>query len=107
MPDPDPQPPKPRAVSPARWLLMLLPSVIVLIPPYITCHTGHSHILKFKGVDYTDEITLAVSILACFFLGFRFEKWRFENNENRLRAIGRGFLILVINYFIIGLLVPA
>ena len=30
MPDPDSQPPQPRAVSPARWLLMLLPTVIVI-----------------------------------------------------------------------------
>ena len=30
MPEPDPQPPQPRPISPALWLQMLLPSVLVL-----------------------------------------------------------------------------
>ena len=35
MPEPEPQPPPPRPISPARWLLLLLPSVPMILTPEI------------------------------------------------------------------------
>ena len=101
MPDPDPQPPKPRAVSPARWLLMLLPSVLMIGAPVIGWVSDVFHIYQRVGFDTNPELLcLALAVPLCFFLGCRLEKWRYGERWNGFNAFGYGFLILIVNGFI-------
>ena len=96
MPDPDPQPPKPRPVSPARWLLMLLPSVIVMATPlcsslvFINRKAGEPNYMMLLWFP-------AIAAMLCFVLGFQLEKWRRGTLAEPERAIGFGFLILILN----------
>ena len=105
MPDPDPQPPKPRAVSPARWLLLLLPSVPMLIAPLIEDAQVHLR----NQVDSEDRIgtvivvfllALSVSAVLSVIMGLLLEKWRYGAIKDNSRAIFCGFLILLVNCFI-------
>ncbi|MEO6788755.1 MAG: hypothetical protein ABI318_21750 [Chthoniobacteraceae bacterium] len=101
MPEPDPQPPKPRAVSPARWLLMLLPSVLVLSVPIIADTLNRFHLADSEGFFGPMLTTyLAVVVMLCFGLGFRLDKWRHEKIESVARAVSYGFLILFVNLLI-------
>jgi hypothetical protein len=99
MPKPDPQPPQPRAISPARWLLMLLPSVPILLTPSQIETVGSrgpseaqiSHLIG-RGL-----ITLAFAAALSCALGFLLEKWRHGSVENRFRAVGYGIAIFIVN----------
>ena len=88
MPEPDPQP-KPRAVSPARKLLMLLPSVPMLLAVPIAdawsrAHNvqGESAIGPALGALF---ITFAVSAVLSIALGVRLEKW----NRGSIQSLPR------------------
>ena len=101
MPDPDPQPPKPRAVSPARWLLMLLPSVLAIGAPFIAWGADVAHIHRRVGFDVTVEmLCLYLALPLSFFLGYRLEKWWHGEKWDGLRVFGYGFMILIVNGFI-------
>ena len=101
MPDPDPQPPQPRAFSPACWLLMLTPSVLAIGAPFIGWAVRWLRIYRSYGFDTTPELLcLAIAILLCFLLGFRLEKWRWGAASDWLRAVGYGLGILFLNAFI-------
>lgn len=100
MPEPDPQPPQPRPIHPARWLLMLVPSVLTIGAPFVGMF-ARQHIYESHGVDFTPEfLSLAVALLLSFFLGFLLEKWRGGNLRDWSRPIGFGLLILIVNGFI-------
>ena len=99
MPDPDPQPPQPRAVSPARWLLMLLPSVIMLAMLWCA-HSPHFPGARYELPEWSAYLLLSSPVLAvalCFWFGFRLEKWQRGEIKSVVRAIGLGFLILFNN----------
>ena len=105
MPDPDPQPPKPHAVSPARWLLMLLPSVPLLIAPVVA-----DVVMRLRAPRPGEDaigiailvflIAFLISSLLSFVLGFRLEKWRRGTIENKSEAIAASAIILFTNCLI-------
>ena len=95
MPEPDPQPPQPRDVSPARWLLMLLPSALLFVMPIIVGE--HDPI---NGGNPYAWLGLAIPLMLCFALGFMLEHWRRGENTNPFRSLGFGFLILLLNYVV-------
>ena len=105
MPAPDPQPPKPRAVSPARWLLMLLPSVPMMLAPLVA--NARQRLPYSIASDENIGIAIgtflwscSVSALLCFYFGFRLEKWRWGVVKEWERPLGYGLLILTVNSFI-------
>ena len=105
MPDPDPQPPKPRAVSPARWLLMLLPSVPILLSPWIgdALNTDHDPKHSDAIIGATIKVCLVwlcVSTALSFVLGLRLEKWRRGAIDYFPRAVFYALLILLTNCLI-------
>ena len=99
MPEPDPQPPQPRPISTARWLLMLVPSVpMLLAPSQIETVGGRgpseaqiSHLIG-RGL-----LTLAFAAALSFALGFLLEKWRRGSVENGFRAVCFGVAIFILN----------
>ena len=105
MPDPDPQPPKPRAVSPARWLLMLLPSVPMLLDPAIASAQIRSH-----GYTISDDIigleigtlfwTFCISAALSLVMGLLMEKWRHGAIDYFARAVFYALSILLTNCLI-------
>lgn len=101
MPEPEPQPPQPHPVSAARWLLMLVPSVLATAAPLFPTAIQH---LFGKNSDLLITtmliLNLAVSVMLCFFLGFQLEKWRWGKAKAFERGIGFGVLILIANGFI-------
>ena len=99
MPDPDPQPPKPRAVSPARWLLLLLPSVVAISTPLIGNAADYFHIAN-SGDFFVPLLilNLTVAMMLCFGLGFRLEKWRQGEIKSVVWALNYGFMILFGNF---------
>jgi hypothetical protein len=110
MPDPDPQPPQPHSVSAARWLLMLLPSVLAIAAPFIGAFARRLYQHPNYRLDFRPELLcLAISTVLCFFLGFRLEKWRRGTSNDFEAAIGFGILILIVNGIIAfaGCCVPA
>jgi hypothetical protein len=107
MPDPEPQPTQPRAISTARWLLMLTLSVIAIAAPLIADVWLSAHLLP------TDDpvgtllwmliFTLLIPVFAIglsFGLGYRLDKWRGDSPQHSLRPIGYGFAILIVNCII-------
>ncbi len=100
MPDPDPLPPQPRAVSPARWLLLLLPSVLAIATPRFIGPFFRRFFHKRAGewLDFRPEfLSLVIATLLCFYLGFRLEKWRHGEKWNGLRASACGVAILLFS----------
>ena len=101
MPDPDPQPPQPRSTSPARWLLMLTPSVLTIASPLIA--QAWSQANRKPGEDtlgiliLSELLSVVAAIVLCFILGVFLEKWHHGNVRSWPRAIGCGFLILIVN----------
>jgi len=101
MPDPDPQPPQPRSISPTRWLLMLTPSTLVIAAPLIAQAWSQAN-LKL-GEDtlgiliVSAALGVVTAIVLCFILGVFLEKWHHGNVRSWPRAIGCGFLILIVN----------
>ena len=93
MPDPDPQPPKPRAVFPIRWLLLLLPTVFVYSSPMIFLR------LEFGSMDIGSILCfiLATAVMLCFALGFLLEKWLRGEINSIVWALNYGFMILLGN----------
>ena len=94
MPDPDPQPPQPRAVSPARWLLMLLPSAFMFTMPLM--------VNLFRGADeeFFGAMFLvygALAVVLCFYFGFVLEDWRWGTAKHAGNPVACGFLILLVN----------
>jgi hypothetical protein len=104
MPEPDPQPPQPRPISAACWLLMLTPSVIAISAPFISDATSHA--LPMQGEKALGValgimlLMLAVAAVLCFVLGFLLGKWRGGDLRDWSRPIGFGILILIVNGFI-------
>jgi len=95
MPDPDPQPPKPRAVSPARWLLMLLPSLVMLV----TIQFSDEWLGSNHGHDTSDKFFWAVVTAAVLsmLLGFALHNWRCPGIKDGGRALGDGYLVFIVN----------
>ena len=94
MPAPDPQPPKPRAVSPARWLLLLLPSALVLSTPLL------ANMFKASTAGFLCLMIYPIWISAfvlCFRFGFILERWRWGTAKDAGNPIAYGFLILFVN----------
>jgi len=104
MPDPDPQPAKPRSVSVARWLLLLTPSMPLLVSPSIADAWSRAHHIQGEATVGPALVTALFSfpafIVLSFVLGFRLEKWTGGNRKSWLRPIGCGFLILILNFLI-------
>ena len=105
MPVPDPQPPQPRAISPARWLLLLLPSVPILVMPWIKnpwgrIPTGDFSNDQFQIFDDIVYIAIAVGAVMSLIMGFALEKWRHGALANLFRVIGYGWLIFAVNFSI-------
>ena len=105
MSEPDPQPPQPRPISTARWLLMLVPSVPMLLAPQIVKVWTDSHdprttegmLAKVLGLfAFHFTIAMVLSIV----MGLLLEKWRYGAVQNLSRAIGSGASILFTNFFI-------
>ena len=92
MPDPDPQPPQPRAVSPARWLLMLLPSVPIILAPVVADAQ-----IRSRSLTMSDDIigvslgslfwAFCISALLSLVMGLLLEKWRYGTIEYFARAV--------------------
>ena len=99
MPDPDPQPPQPRAVSPARWLLLLLPSVPMLLMPSQTETVGGSgpSEAQISRLIQKGLFALVGAAALSFALGLLLEKWRRGSAENGFRAVCFGVAIFFIN----------
>ncbi len=105
MPDPDPHPPQPRPVSAARWLLMLVPSVPMIVSPFI-----QDAQIRLRGqTDSEDRIgtsivvfflTLCASAVLSLIMGFLLEKWRHSVIESFSRAILYGLLIFFTDCFV-------
>ena len=89
MPDPEPQPPKPRAIFPFRWLLLLLPTVLANFALPILLGTG-------KVVVFS--VVLAAAAMLCFALGFLLERWLRGEIKSVVWAINYGFMILIVNF---------
>ena len=108
MPDPDPQPPQPRAVSPARWLLMLLPSVPMLLTPSqietIGCD-GSDGLSRAQMTYLALRLVLGLASAAAlsFAIGLKLEKWEHGFVESKLRAVGFGIAIFFANCLIASL----
>jgi hypothetical protein len=102
MPGPDPQPPQPHPISAARWLLMLVPSALVIILPALLSVIGNllgSDVLM-PAIAMVAIIGVALGVVLCFEYGDRLEKWLHGEIRNRSRALGYGFLILIVNAII-------
>ena len=105
MPDPDPQPPQPRAVSPARWLLMLLPSVPIFLAPWIADaqsrlrHDRISDDIIGTAIEMLLWCLLASAVLSLV-MGLLLEKWRQGTIESSARAVFYGLSILLTNCLI-------
>ena len=101
MPEPDPQPPHPRPISAARWLLLLTPSVLTITAPLVADASSRAlHMQVEKSLGAAIGISLLILALAtvlCFVLGFLLEKWRGGDLRDWSRPIGYGFLILIVN----------
>ena len=103
MPDLNPQPSKPGAIPSWKWLLMLLPSVVM-----------HIALLVYRPLSYTDlaaSQNIAVhqtwfaaiyvtAVFLCFGLGFQLEDWQRGKSASVVRALCFGFVILIINFLI-------
>ena len=101
MHDPDPQPPTPRPISAARWLLLLTPAVLATAAPWIGAFMRRFHIYEYRGVDFTPELRiLVVAAVLSLGLGFSLEKWRWGVVKEWERPLGYGLLILIVNGFI-------
>ena len=98
MPDPDPHPPKPRAVSPARWLLLLSPSALLIGLPLVAGLYDHRSVTGWRNVFATLAfINLLVSPILCFVLGFCLEYWLRGRINSIVWAINYGFIIFSVN----------
>ena len=106
MPDPDPQPSKPRAIFPIRWLLLLSPSALLIVP--IVVATAFAR----RDIEYPNAmservgeiVSMAILIAApvlCFALGFLLEKWLRGKIASVLWALNYGFMILFANALIV------
>ena len=101
MPEPDPQPPEPRPISPVHWLLLLTPSLLMLIAPAVGGTLARG--LDRKGEALTGAalgfmlLIVALAVGLCFVLGFLLEKWRRGETKDAQRAVGFGVLILFVN----------
>ena len=107
MPDPDPQPPKPRRISPLRGLLVFSPTALVFGEPIATAFIAHmfgkiADVLFLLG---NLEMMLLVAIPLSFYTGFLLEKWDRPGNVQVFRVFVNGFLILLGNavvVFVVG-----
>jgi len=101
MPEPDPQQPPPRLIHPARWLLMMVPAMLVIaVPPIAEAWARANHQQGEPTLGTLIGLTLLnfwIAIVLCFVLGFLAERWRWGSIRNVLRAVGFGFLILFMN----------
>lgn len=80
---------------------MLTPSVLAIAAPLIGELGGYA--LNKRGEQALGAtigfilLMLALATVLCFVLGFLLEKWRGGNLRHWPRAIGSGFLILIVN----------
>ena len=100
MPDLDPQPPQPRPISAARWLLMLTPSVIVIFTLFFDSVLQSFH-LSIVGTNRIEGFSLLFALGLCFFLGFRLETWRHAGKRNILRSFCFSYVVAICNLSII------
>ncbi len=101
MPEPELKPPQPRPISAARWLLMLVPSVPMLISPLIADAWAH-RIQEPPGEAVGAAlvmllITGTISAVLSFCLGFALVKWRRGDLRDWFRPLCYGLIILIGN----------
>ncbi len=99
MPDPDLQPPKPRAVSIVRWLLLLLPSVMILVTP-TQIPSGEATEARIAKLVGTGLLNLAIAAVVSIVFGILLERWRRGSVEDGFRAFSYGLLIFFVNCLI-------
>jgi hypothetical protein len=105
MPEPDPQPPQPRRISAARWLLMLVPSVPMLAAPFI-----EDALVRVRNQTDSEErigtsievffVAVFLSAVLAEIMGFLLEKWLHGSSRIYSRAAGYGVLIFFIDCII-------
>lgn len=104
MPEPDPQPPQPRAVSPARWLLMLLPSVpMILTSEVVDAQVRYGYKVSdetFEAEMQTLLLTFCISAVLSLVMGLLLEKWRHGAIQSFSRILGNAGSILFTNCFV-------
>ena len=104
MPETEPQPPQPRPISTASWLLLLTPSALAIAAsPIADACARVLHMQGEKSLGPVIGIMLLILTLAtalCFVLGFLLEKWRGGSLRDWLRPLAFGCLILIVNGFI-------
>lgn len=98
MPELDPKPRQTRGVSVGRWFLLLLPSALAIIIPLML-----SVIRSVFGTPVVETaiplaiLSIPAGLVLCFEYGDRLEKWRHGEIRNGYRALGFGFLVLIVN----------
>ncbi|MEI7820280.1 MAG: hypothetical protein WCK55_05120 [Verrucomicrobiota bacterium] len=114
MPDPDPQTPQTRSISTARWLLMLVPSVPIILAPMLADARARSHHYASGEEEIGNELgmllwTLCASVVLSFIMGLLLEKWRHGAIMNFSRATGYALTIFITNCVIAfaGCCIPA
>ncbi len=97
-PEPSPSPPPPRTVPVWKWLLLLTPSVTLFI--LLTILSVIRKLFGSVAVEITIPMVILIlpaGVVLCFECGDRLEKWRHGEIRNSYRAVGFGFLILIVN----------
>jgi len=103
---PDPQPPKPRGMSTARWLLLLTASLPMLFAPQIATAWSRAHDLHgertFGPMLGTLLLTFAITAVLSIVLGVQMEKWKRGSVERLPRVVVYSLNILFTACFIAG-----
>lgn len=118
MAEPEPEPPQPRPISAARWLLMLVPSVMFtgvafLLPTVdrlLKARVSYdlSYFLRIRlGLGYTGELIFnltvyyALPLIVSFSLGHYLDRKLHGPRTKSLRGTYYGCGIILVNCFII------
>jgi len=104
MPEPDRQPPQPRPISTARWLLLLTPSLPMLVAPLIAqawVRANHERSeTAMSRLFWVFLVAFPISAVLSIILGVQKEKWQHGRIESRARAFANGQGILFTACFI-------
>jgi hypothetical protein len=99
MSESEPKPAQPNALPFWKWMLLLMPSLMVLAAP-VAGDFGANALNKPGELEPTIEIallTIGLAAVLCFVLGFFFEKWCCADSRNWWRLLGWAILILIVN----------
>src|SRR6185436_11379175 len=96
MPEPHPRPPQPRGMSIGRGLLLLLPSVPLLLAPFIAAAWSRAHDVQGEATIgpmlVASLIAFATTVVLSIFLGVRLEIW----NRGAVQSLPR-VIVYVLN----------